>query len=98
MHALNRKHIPYALNDDDDELDDNGSDDVFYDDDDGNDDHHHRRRHICQCHHDYHNSHHHDYWHFHQLFIITFSIRNSIHPKYVISGKGSWRKHTIYAW
>ena len=116
MHALNGKHIPYALNDDDDELDDNGSDDVFYDNDDGNDDDDHHRRHLCQCHHDYHNSHHHrhnhhschhhhhcpwhhhDYWHFHQLFIITFGIRNNIYPKYVISGKGSWRTHTIYAW
>ena len=107
MHALNGKHIPYALNDDDDELDVNDSDDVFDDDNDGNDDDHHHHRHICHCHHDYHNihhhrhnhhpCHHHDYWQFHQLFIITFGIRNNIYPKYVISGKGSWRTHTIYA-
>ena len=32
MHALNGKHIPYALNDDNDELDENDSDDVFDDD------------------------------------------------------------------
>ena len=111
MHALNGKHIPYALNDVNDELYDNDNDDIFYDDDDENygddDDDHHHHRHLCHCHHDYHNSHHHrhnhhschhhDYCHFHQLFIITFGIRNNIYTKYVISGKWSWRTHTIYA-
>ena len=50
MHALNGKHIPYALNDDDDELDENDSDDVFNEDNDGNDDdddHHHHHHHHC---------------------------------------------------
>ena len=60
MHALNGKHIPYALYDDDDELDANDSDDVFNEDDDGNDnDDDDDDRHLCHCHHDYHNSHHH---------------------------------------
>ena len=64
MHALNGKHIPYALNDDDDELDDNDRDDVFNEDDDGNDDDDDDdHRHICHCHHDYHNSHHHRHNH-----------------------------------
>ena len=88
MHALNGKNIPYALNDDDDELDDNNSDDVFNDDDDENDHDHDHHSHIFHCHHDYRQ--------FHHLFIITFGIINSIYQKYVISGKGSWRTHTIY--
>ena len=47
MHALNGKHIPYALNDDNDELDDNDSDNIFddYDNRSDDDDHHHHLHH-----------------------------------------------------
>ena len=61
--------------------------------------HLHRHNHqSCHHHHHCHWHHHHcDYWHYHQLFIITIGIRNNIYLKYVISGKGSWRTHTLYA-
>ena len=60
--------------------------------------HHRHHRHLCHHYHLHRCHHHHNYWHFHQLFVITFDIRNITKPKHMMNGKGLWRTHTMYAW